>query len=358
MPAISKVRNTPIFFIIGRPRSGTTLLRHLFDAHPNIIIPEECNFLLTLSLKYKNIKKFNNQQIDQFLSDLKGTKNYKTFPIDQKVLEQNINSLPPDTSLQDLFTAVHFSCLTIHKKNEILIRGDKNPAYSSELFNKLIQSFPEAKYIHLIRDYHDHIASIITGKMVMASPAYMAIAWRKSIERLEKYKKKRPGNFYTIRYEDFVEQPEKCMKAMCEFLKIPYDPNVFEFYKKKETYLTHQPKTNFANNHKSLFNPVNTSRIGNWKQVLKGNELAIVEIIAGKTGKTLGYEFSPQYLNLTRIYLLFKWYFYYYVIIIIRWLVFLLPIKKRYRIVGKLIKNKIILGIYRQIFRRNSSSRP
>ncbi|HAH58404.1 MAG TPA: hypothetical protein DCL86_09670, partial [Bacteroidales bacterium] len=29
----------PIFFIIGRPRSGTTLLRMLFEAHPQVIIP-------------------------------------------------------------------------------------------------------------------------------------------------------------------------------------------------------------------------------------------------------------------------------------------------------------------------------
>ncbi len=37
----NKVKSLPFFFIIGRPRSGTTLLRTLFDVHPNVIIPLE-----------------------------------------------------------------------------------------------------------------------------------------------------------------------------------------------------------------------------------------------------------------------------------------------------------------------------
>lgn len=354
MDGFSEIKNTPLFFIIGRPRSGTTLLRHLLDAHPNVIIPEECNFLLALSLKYRNIKKFDAKLRDKFLKDFRGTKKFKTLPLDYKALEQLLHSLPPGAGLQDLFSAIHFSCLSIHKKGEIMIRGDKNPAYSSELFNKLIRSFPEAKYIHLIRDYHDHISSILTGKMVMPSPAYMAIAWKKSIRRLEKYKQKQVNNFYTIRYEDLVAQPEENMKNICSFLQIPYDPQMFDFYTKKEEYLSHQPKADYAHNHLSLFNPVNTGRIGKWRDVLKGDELAVTEIIAGKTGKKYGYDYTKHKLNIRIVGLLIKWYFYYYVVIVIRAFVFLLPLKKRYDIVGKLIKNKVILSIYRRIVRRKS----
>jgi hypothetical protein len=36
-----KINNTPFFFIIGRSRSGTTLLMTMYDAHPNVIIPFE-----------------------------------------------------------------------------------------------------------------------------------------------------------------------------------------------------------------------------------------------------------------------------------------------------------------------------
>ena len=38
--SIEKVRNVPMFFILGRPRTGSTLLRTLFDAHPGVIIPQ------------------------------------------------------------------------------------------------------------------------------------------------------------------------------------------------------------------------------------------------------------------------------------------------------------------------------
>ena len=41
---INKIKELPIFFIVGSPRSGTTMLRTIFDAHPNVSIPLENPF--------------------------------------------------------------------------------------------------------------------------------------------------------------------------------------------------------------------------------------------------------------------------------------------------------------------------
>lgn len=46
------IADTPFIFIVGRPRSGTTLLRTLYDAHPNVNIPPECQFVVNLYGKY------------------------------------------------------------------------------------------------------------------------------------------------------------------------------------------------------------------------------------------------------------------------------------------------------------------
>ena len=51
---IDTIRNLPFFFILGRPRSGTTLLRTILDAHPNIVIPPENSYLIHLYFKYRH----------------------------------------------------------------------------------------------------------------------------------------------------------------------------------------------------------------------------------------------------------------------------------------------------------------
>ncbi len=54
--SIEKVRDIPMFFILGRPRTGSTLLRTLFDAHPNVIIPQEWPMLLLLHFQFGKVK--------------------------------------------------------------------------------------------------------------------------------------------------------------------------------------------------------------------------------------------------------------------------------------------------------------
>jgi hypothetical protein len=349
----SEVKYPTIFFIIGRPRSGTTLLRYLFDAHPNVIIPEECNFLLTLSLKYKETKSFTPETIEKFKADFKGTLHFKSLSIDLNKFDTELEKINSQSTIHDLFNAIYYSLSSIHAKKEILVRGDKNPAYSSELFDKLYPLYPNAKYIHLIRDYHDHIASTLRAKLSIPSSIFLAISWKKSIKRLERYKSKKPQNFYTIRYEDFVENPKERFEEMCQFVEIEYNEDVFQFHENKDQYYSHQPNIDFRTYHQSLFNPVNKSRVGNWKSILTGNELATIEIIAGKKGQEYGYNCNEHKWNLSIIYLLLKWYFLYYVFILSRKIIFLIPLRKRYWIVDRLSKNFILHRIYLFLLRRN-----
>ena len=61
--SMANISQIPFFFIIGRPRTGTTLLRSLFDAHPNVQIPWECQFVLNLYPKYGTLELWNSGTI-------------------------------------------------------------------------------------------------------------------------------------------------------------------------------------------------------------------------------------------------------------------------------------------------------
>ncbi len=339
----------PLFFIIGRPRSGTTMLRYLLDAHPNVVIPGECNFILSLSRYYGQNVRLDSASLKQFPEILSYSKHYSIFNIDEDKLKAEIEKLPQNPTLEELFQTVHFSCKTIHPKNEILIRGDKNPAYSSELFHQIFKLYPNSKYVHLIRDYRDHITSYMKAKMELSSPIYLAIAWKKSIKRMNQYKLRYPSNFYTVTYECLVENPEKYLKEICDFAGIPYDKNMIDFYLNKEDYIASQPNINYNFHHKSLFNPINKDRIGKWKEYLTGQELTAIEFIAGKTGEIYGYNYNHKKLTFLASIIILKGQIQYIIFILFRKILFSIPLKRRHNTMQKLARIKPIMKLYRFI---------
>ena len=68
-----KIAGLPVFFIIGRPRSGTTLLQLFFDAHPNVQMPSECMFMFQLYHVFNPITSWDTAVIDSFITALRGT---------------------------------------------------------------------------------------------------------------------------------------------------------------------------------------------------------------------------------------------------------------------------------------------
>src|SRR5699024_9992968 len=103
----------------------------------------------------------------------------------------------------------------------IRLISDKNPAYSL-FITEIKRVFPEAKFIHLIRDPRDVALSHINnlGARSVALPAQKWILFNRCIE---KEKKQNPAAFFTLHYEDFVAQPEKHLKYISEFLGISFE---------------------------------------------------------------------------------------------------------------------------------------
>lgn len=321
-------------------------MRYLFDANSNVVITEECNFILALSRRYKKVRTLDNKTIQCIIRDLKRCKHFENLVMDFSMLENMMKEAAKINHYSELCRMIQLSNKSIHNKTEILITGDKNPSYSSEYFHKIHRLFPDAYYIHLVRDYHDHIASMVSGKFVLSNPIYLAIAWKKSIRLLAKYKKETPSKFFTIRYEDFVQHPEVSTNEICNFLHIPYQSEMFDFYKKKEEYIARHPNIDFTKTHKTLFKPVGNDRIALWLKLIKAKDINVIEFIAGKTGQPFGNESLHHKLTFRIMLLLIKWYLLYYITTILKALLFSLNVGRRKVILNKIRKNTIAINLY------------
>ena len=227
-------------FIIGNPRSGTSLFRLMLNAHPKVISPPECGFLHWWFAKYKDWNDLSNtsNQIDIFINDLKSSKKITNWYLDFEKLKQRIIDIKP----QDYATLGEIIYLLFAEqkdKNPILI-ADKNNYYINHL-NDLNEIWPTAKYILVVRDGRDVACSYINmEKLVTDSPykpilstdiSTIAREWvannKKCIDFINSLNSTRS---FIVRYEDIVTNPKLFLTKVCNFLGIDFDKEMLTYY--------------------------------------------------------------------------------------------------------------------------------
>ncbi len=116
---MSDLFSKPFFFIVGRPRSGTTLLRTLFDANPNVCIPPECQFIINLYPKYGKQQHWDQKSLLQFYHDLQDQWLFKTWKIDNDELKAALLKAEGDLSYNEICKLVYLRYQTVFEKNDI-----------------------------------------------------------------------------------------------------------------------------------------------------------------------------------------------------------------------------------------------
>jgi hypothetical protein len=290
---IKKVKDIPFFYIMGVPRSGTSLLRTLFDAHPNVVIPMECMVIKDLYGKYKNITHWDSNKISKLYKDLSGLYQIDNWTIDKEKVKTDLLRCEGANSFQDLIKVVYLNYVSFFRKSDILYIGDKNPSYASSP-EYMMKIFPDAKIIHIIRDYRDNLISYREVGFGPPFDASIVYEWKRSYTKMMKLKQQLPeSQIKTIRYEDIAFNPEQSMQDLCAFLSIPYHPEVFKFYEKKDqAYQNYPPEKikRFERWHKNLIKPIHTYRINMWKEKMSAHTNRLADVVAGECAEQAGYE--------------------------------------------------------------------
>ena len=296
------IKDIPIFFILGRPRSGTTLLTTLFNAHPNVRIAPEFPIMMFLYQRFRKVKKWDEATIRSFVDHVfYYTKNSKidkrrvnNLKIDKDFITNELLKYKDTGDLQLFLKSINYYAFSLYDKGETQWIGDKNPVYSifAHRFRKI---FPEAKFICIIRDYRDSFISIkrlADQEIAVEAPSVSLQVgrWRYFVSLFLDCKHHFPDQYYILRYEDLVTNQETTFKSLCDFLGIAYDPSVFEFYKKREETLETYGNPTWEKFHENLLKPISTARMNTWQDKLTARQVRIADQIAGKYADKLGYE--------------------------------------------------------------------
>ena len=275
----------PPIFIIGNPRSGTTLLRLMLTNHKNIIIPPECGFAIWFYDKYKSAV-FSDTVAESFVKDLSSARKIETWNLDFSKLLNYILIAKP-VSYSDVVGVVYeFYGHTLGRS--FLRWGDKNNYYLNHI-DMIREMYPSARFIHIIRDGRDVACSYralqrsnVLSKYAPRLPYEakdIAVEWSTNIQKIRNsFDKMHWNNVHEIRYEDLASQPTNELKKVCHFLEEPYDTDMELYFIKNR--LEHQEPVEFLQWKAKTIEQPTTSEIGKYKTILSKEEIKEFEDIA------------------------------------------------------------------------------
>lgn len=278
------------------------MLQNILDANQQIILPIESRLIIYLKQKYLKTTLWSDKKIDEFIEDLYRDRLFSRYwNVNKEELKATIKEFPVHRiNFQILIKLIYLSYPSPFKKGVIRLIGDKNPIYSLYV-KELAEIFPEAKFIHLIRDYRDNILSEkkTFGYNILSVVSYSWLNYNKSID---KEKHRRPNRFITIKYEDLVTHPETIISNVCQFLNIPYNEEMLSFNRTLKSVVENADehiKKEVSIIHPNITKPINKSQIKKWEKEFSKPQVELIEYITGDYAALYGYERSlPATRNL------------------------------------------------------------
>ena len=291
----------PAPFVVGVGRSGTTLLRMMLDAHPQLAIPPETHFVNPFIQASGRIRFSPAIASRAIVADQR--RRWHDFGLDQRELLERFEAVEPFNTA-DALRAFYRLYADKHGKTRW---GDKTPDYVRKM-KKIRKTLPEARFVHVIRDGRDaglsqNARMIKRGKQPLP-PREMARRWRKRIiKSREDAAEIAGGEYLEVRYEDLVADTEAVLRRVCELVELEYDPVMLSYHERASERLQEmagalpatraRPEREAGERvaaHEMTTKPPDPERLAVWKREMNEPENAEFEQAAGYLLDELGYE--------------------------------------------------------------------
>jgi hypothetical protein len=205
--------------VYGAPRSGTTYLRAVLAAHPEVCITDEAwvfvwvhHSLATLQKRIEDERRHRPQDDGSRGLHLRGS----------EALGALVRTAYPEI-VREFYRA---------QSRHARYWGDKNPHYVGDeepgCLETIRELFPDARFVHLVRDGRDVALSMMRQGWLSFDAGLQR--WRHGVERGSRFGRRLPPHQYVeLRYEDLVADDIGMARRLFAFLDIPMHPAVERF---------------------------------------------------------------------------------------------------------------------------------
>lgn len=269
-------------FVGACPRSGTTLLRTMLNTHPDLAVPRETRYLVSI---WENRGRWTNLSERKRRTRLAKVIYGSEWTLadrlrtTQEVAVERFAAAPP-TLGSLLGTTLALYAEATGKKRW----GDKRPMYARYL-DAIFGMFPDTQFVNVVRDPRASVASMRKLGWFNGEIAPAVELWERSVQAVVPWREVLAADQYLdIRYEDLVHDPDALLYRITEFLGLATDsvPQMLRYYERNDE--------TAEKYHWRLNQPVTTDTLRAWESVLDPDEVALIEWVSGERMDALGYE--------------------------------------------------------------------
>ena len=295
---LTELRDRPIF-ICGHPKSGTSLLRAVFDSHPQLIAyPEETVFFRRYLPKAADLNLEDQLELAERLlihifqwnqtnpapdqEDFPG-RDYSAIPYED--VRQAMRKLTQEQHRHpgDLLSAVvlAYGQASGQVTPETKYWVEKSP-YNEYFAEQIFAWWPGARCIHILRDPRDNFVSY-RRKHPDWQAEFFASNWNRSTRAGIQNEERFGSNHYRIlRYEDLTQSSEASLKEMVSFLQIDWDVSLTMPTRAGEGWAGNSM---FA----QAFQGISPAPVARWRENLSPGDAAVIEQMAKPLLETFQY---------------------------------------------------------------------
>ncbi len=285
-PRSAERAESPPVFLVGCGRSGTTLLRLMLNAHPDLSIPQESHVIYRVARRAALGRWPASVATDagwaHLVDHLAETPYLDTWEFDRVPVRERLSGLAERTH------AAAFGALF----DEYLDQrggtrwGDKTPQHVQYLL-VLDRLFPTGKAVHVVRDGRDVALSLMSRPW---GPRRMEIAghyWAWLVlSGMVAGAVLGPERYREVRFEDLVTRPEATLRELCGWLGLPFRSELLDYHTTDDAvaYTRGGPVA------RKLATPPDAGHTQRWRQRMTPSDHRLIVRQAGGLLAHLGYE--------------------------------------------------------------------
>jgi hypothetical protein len=256
------------FFIIGCPRSGTTMVQQALNRHSQIAIPPETKFFFSFLGQSAGAQRRHLERLSADLGVRLG--------------------LPPegvqtDDEARGFYEQMAAKYVARLGKTGVTRFGEKTPEHTGHL-DRIRDLYPAAKVIVLYRDGRDVALSLSRTPWAPAGLYANFVIWLYYQKIVTAARSREDPNLHFVRYEDVVDSPEESFHNMLTFLGLPYESAVAVGHGNREGVPARELSWKAA-----AVGKITTERAGAFRRELAPDQIAVLERLGRETLTAFGY---------------------------------------------------------------------
>ena len=279
------VLDKPVF-IVGVPRSGTTLLSSLLSASPEVVIAPEMHLLTTWRADYGFLDLTQRDDFVFFVDKFLASERFALLELDAEPVRSRLISLQHRS-----YTSVLAVLLDAYRSSKASPRvGEKTPGQFA-CVPELLRAFPDARIIWMVRDPRAVISSLLTVPFASPFLGHKATRWNHAQRLLSAINDER---VLQLRYEDLVLDLGAAVTKLAAFANVTLPVDVGTTSRPDSVGGTTYDHVAWGTEHRDkAMQPVSPASLTKWQTALTPLQIAMIDARTGSVARQYGYEPHP-----------------------------------------------------------------